>query len=199
MTAPYTPTVSYGSIVERLRRAFGLVGDVPIAPRPDLTNVINVADLTSPGHATYRGRRFMHAFNQLAAAANSYIGIKAADTIVIDSVFMSNAGVVSTYDWRIMPHALADGAGWTWGTQIPFCERILSVNDWAPLLRMNTFVAAPPAVEGILVGTTSHGNNVAAPVEQLRSPIVLQAGDRLMWKNIAVGPTLAIVVGGYVF
>lgn len=198
MTAPYRPTVSYSNIVERLRRAFGLVGDVPIDPRPDLTNVVNVADLTTPGHATYRGRRFLHWGSLTAAAANSYMGIKAADTVVIEEMVMtcSVAGVVT---FSIMPAALADGAGWNWGTQIAFCERILSVNDWAPLLRMNAFVAAPPATQGISLGSIAFAASQNTFNNVLQSPVVLQAGDRLMFTNVAVGPVVTFCCAGYVF
>ncbi len=199
MTSPYAPTVSYGSIVERLRRAFGLVGDVPIAPKPDLTNVINVADLTTPGHATYRGRRFLHYFTQIAAAANSYIGFRAADTIVIDSVTIGCATAASAMNWWILPAALADGAGWAWTTSVGFSERVLSVNDYAPVQRMTLWVAAPPAVPGLSIGQSSYANSIAAMNEFLRTPVVLQAGDRLMMSNVAAGPTVTCGMSGYVF
>lgn len=198
MTAPYAPTVSYGSIVERLRRAFGLVGDVPIAPRPDLTNVINVADLTTPGHATYRGRRFLHWGSLVAAAANSYMAFRAADTVVINSLVITTS-VAGNVTFSILPATLADGAGWVFGTQVAFAERVLSVNDWAPIIRMNAFVAAPPAVQGIPLGTAAFAGSQSTFNEVLRTPIVLQANDRLVFTNVAVGPTVTFGMAGYVF
>jgi len=198
VTAPFAPRVSYSNIVERLRRAFGLVGDVMVEPRPDLTNVVNVADLTMPGHATYRGRRFMQWSTLTAAAANSYMGFKAADIVVITSL-VTTCSVAGNVAFSILPSGLADGAGWNWGTQVPFVERVLSVNDWAPVLRMNAFVAAPPAVQGIPLGTAAFAASQATFNEVLRGPIVLSPGDRLMLTNVAVGPVVTLGMAGYVF
>lgn len=193
------PITSYGQIVERLRRAFGLVGDVAIEPKPDLLQVINAVDLTTPGHGTYRGRGFCHWLAIAGpAAANSYNGIIALDTVVITSCLVA-CDTAATLTWSILPAGVTDGAGWSWTTPVGFGERPLSGNDNAPVFRNPGWVAAPPGAGGMPLGITRHTNSLSQPIEVIRAPLVLEQGDRLVCTNAAAITNVTWGLGGYVF
>lgn len=197
MTAPFKPVTNYSNIVDRLRRAFGLVGDVDIVPDPRLSNIVNVADLTTPGHATFRGRLFSESFQSNPAAA-AYMAWRASETVVITSLW-AQADSAVTLTYRLMPNGMADGATWSYNTQIPFVERVVSVNDLAPLARLGGVNVNPPPVLGVSFAVGRPLTNLT-PLEALRgSAIVLTPGDRITVLASAAITNGLWGISGYVF
>ena len=197
MTAPFRPVTNYSNIVDRLRRAFGLVGDVEIAPDPRLSNVVNVADLTTPGHATFRGRLFSESFQSNPASA-AYMAWKASETVVLTSLwFQADAAIQVQY--RIMTDGMADGATWSYSTQVPFVERLASVNDLSPLGRLGGVNVNAPAVLGAPFAFVRAMTNLT-PMEALRgSAVVLEPGDRVTALASGAVGIMMWGVSGYVF
>lgn len=197
MTAPYKPTTSLGNLVERLRRAFNLVGDVPVQLGEAVTMVVNAEDLTEPGYGTYRRRRFLFSMDCAAAAANTYRAFKAADTVVITALgYQCDTAGFTTI--RLVPAAVADPAGWNFNTPVPFCDRSHSATDYAPVSWMSASSLNAPASAATLATPQNQTNFTVTPW-LTREGIVLLPGDRLAVLSSAAVGIGKLMVEGYVF
>jgi hypothetical protein len=196
VSAPFGPTVSYANITDRLRRAFGLVGDVPLAPKPDLSTVAIAVDLTAPGHATFRGRRFAFGMTGVGVG-NSNVAFLATDTVVIETCRVAPDAAGNTITARIMPKNVAPPAGWVINQPVTFTERILSLTDFAPVLALNAWNAAAVATPGVQIMTSRWLNNTGF-IEMCLEPVVLTAGD-ILHVTTANAITGSVNIGGYVF
>lgn len=195
-TPPFGPTTSYANITDRIRRAFGLVGDIPLAPKPDLSTVSIACDLTAPGHATFRGRRFAFGMTGVGAG-NSNVAFLATDTVVIETMRVSPDAAANTLTARIMPRNVAPPGGWGFSAPVSFTERILSLTDFAPLLALNAWNAAAVGTPGVQI-STCRWLNTALFMEMLLQPVVLTPGD-ILHVTTANAITGSVNIGGYVF
>ena len=197
MTAPFRPTTSLGNLVERLRRAFNLVGDVPISLGESVTTVVNAEDLTQPGYGTYRRRRFMFTVDAPAAAANTYRALLAVDTIVLSRICWQcdTAGFQTI---RIVPDSVANPAGWNFNQPVLFTDRPASATDYAPVTFMGASSLNAPAASGLVQIVQNQPNFTYTPILEAEG-MVLQAGDRLALQSSAAVGIGRLQVEGYVF
>jgi len=197
VTGPFRPTTSLGNLVERLRRAFNLVGDVPIALGENVTTVVNAEDLTRPGYGTYRGRSFKLTMDCPAGAANTYRALKAVDTVVLTRVCMQ-CDTAGFHTVRLVTVDVPDPAGWTFNQNVVFSDRCASANDFAPVTWMGASSLNAPAASGV-IGLIQNVVNFTFTPWFETGGIVLESGDRLAIQSSAAVGVGRLHVEGYVF
>lgn len=159
------------AIEEKLRRQFGLAGEVGATLTPDIIPVVITGDLREAGNAANQGRAFQWCFTG-TPGANGFFSLQPQADVRIDQVWASSSIAAQFDAWLSVPGqapavAVATLAG-TW------VDRKLIAGDQVPLTQ---------GVFGALTGT-----NVSDQNRIVGTNIV--AGARETWDlNIMVPAT----------
>ena len=185
-------------IEERLRRVFGMVGQIGLDLVPTMTPVAIATDLTRPGLSAARGRYWgFSTLVQAIAVSPSSLVLEFDAAVVVTRIGVMCENVAGL-DWRVMilapnetPLLPPDTAGGTWMDQ-------KLVNTDNPPIR---FTGLGFAVDGtvynisqrILSSTMQAGSNSLHSVD-----LHLERGSNLICQALAAS-RIAFNVYGYIF
>jgi len=181
------------NISDRIRRAFGAAGEIPVALTEQLQLVAIAADLLEPGNSPYRGRYFTASIGiQNAAVGSTSWALRNSDPVVIDLVlFSAPGGAGDTHTLFLLDpltaplNVPATPAG-TWRDQ----KR--NATDRPPLLDNNNLWLADATAYGSAARILSlTGVGLATQLFPVATHML--PGSTLVWQN-NIGATKAIGV-----
>lgn len=171
-------------IEEKLRRQFGLAGEVGASLQPVITPVVITGDLRDAGNAANQGRAFAWNYlGPLGAGFATFMSVRMEQDVFIDTLLLGFNGAAQLVQaWLTIPGqapavAVTTLAG-TW------CDRKLIAGDQVPLTQ---------GVPGALTGTNvTDQNRIAGAVLTNATLIIpvntmLPAGSALNFTSGGVG------------
>lgn len=197
MTAPRAVAItSLNQVEDKLRRNLNLAGDVGLQFAANMTPVVLAADATSPGNATYRGRRFAGNVTWNTPAAAWSIGFKAAESVVITDIHWASGGAAAT-EIVIQMTGPNTADPYTISTPFaPWAERLTGDTDYAPFLRSGLTEASVSI--GATIATLVQ-NGAWTPNLAYDNPLMLTAGQKIVIRSPAVSLAARLNLYGYVF
>lgn len=163
-------------IEEKLRRQFGLAGEVGASLKPEILPVVITGDLRDAGNAANQGRAFAWAYaGPIGAGFANFMAVRTEQDVFVDYVTIGQAGALAVMSvWVTVPGQAPAVAPVTLaGT---WTDRKLIAGDQVPLTQ-----AAP----GVLTGTNVSDQNrilavaLANDTQAFRVNLMLPAGAAL--------------------
>lgn len=188
-------------ISDRLRRAFGAAGEIPISLGEQIQLHARVADVTEPGNSPYRGRFFAASIAaQLAAVGSTAWALRNNDQVVYTHILYSSVAAagdtfsVFNLDPTTAPLNVPTFQCGVW------TDQRRNVGDRPPLLDNNNLYIADATAYGTAHRVFTLNGAAAAAVGVIPVFIHAFAGATLVFQNnLGAGKVIGISVFGKIF